>query len=70
VISAACYILAQKMIEGPHSPSLDARISVPAPSASLPTPPTHKPTSPPDAGRFAIEYLKLSSEELGDVAGE
>ena len=56
VIAAACYILAQQYAEGPSSLSLAARISSPAPSASLPTPPSHK--SPfPDSARFAIDFF-------------
>lgn len=38
-----------------------------APSASLPTPPTHKASSP-DASRFAIEFFGLKGDELLSVA--
>lgn len=68
IIAAACYVLAQRIYDGPNSPSLDARISATAPSMSLPTPPTHKPPSP-DATRFAIEQFQLAEEDLSSVAG-
>jgi cyclin K len=68
IIATACYILAQRIVDGPHSLSLDARVSPSAPSASLPTPPTHKPSSP-DASRFAIEFIGLKESELLSVAG-
>ncbi|KAF9227951.1 cyclin-like protein [Gyrodon lividus] len=67
VIAAACFILAQRAADGPHSPSLDARISASPPSASLPTPPSHKPGSP-DVSRFAIEYFGFNESELQDLA--
>ncbi|TFK76472.1 cyclin-like protein [Pluteus cervinus] len=67
VIAAACYILAQRIYDGPNSPSLDARISASAPSASLPTPPTHKPPSP-DASRFAIEHYSFNEAEVLSVS--
>lgn len=67
IIAAACYVLAQRIHDGPNSPSLDARISAAAPSMSLPTPPTHKPPSP-DATRFAIEHFQLTENELSSVA--
>ncbi|KIJ69436.1 hypothetical protein HYDPIDRAFT_79510 [Hydnomerulius pinastri MD-312] len=67
IIAAACFILAQRAADGPHSPSLDARISASPPSASLPTPPSHKPGSP-DASRFAIEYLGFNELELRHLA--
>ncbi|KAF8503584.1 cyclin-like protein [Russula emetica] len=66
IIATACYILAQRIVDGPHSLSLDARVSPSAPSASLPTPPTHKPSSP-DASRFAIEFFGLKESELLSV---
>lgn len=69
IIATACYILAQFMVDGPNSLSLDARISFSAPSASLPTPPSHKAASP-DASRLAIEYFALSELDLQDVAGQ
>jgi hypothetical protein len=68
IIATACYILAQRIVDGPHSLSLDARVSPSAPSASLPTPPTHKPSSP-DASRFAIEFFGLKESELLSTAG-
>ncbi|KAG6868369.1 hypothetical protein C0993_004015 [Termitomyces sp. T159_Od127] len=67
VIAAACYVLAQRISDGPNSPSLDARISISAPTASLPTPPSHKPPSP-DASRYAIEYFALGEAELASVS--
>jgi len=67
IIATACYVLAQRIVDGPHSLSLDARVSPSAPSASLPTPPTHKATSP-DASRFAIEFFGLKGDELLSVA--
>lgn len=69
IIAAACFILAQRVAEGPHSPSLDARISVSPASASLPTPPPHKPGSP-DASRFVIDYFGFSESELQDLSGQ
>ena len=68
IIAAACFVLGQRATDGPHSPSLDARISVSPPSASLPTPPSHKPASP-DASRFAVEYFGFNEIELRHVAG-
>ncbi|KAH7930802.1 cyclin-like protein [Leucogyrophana mollusca] len=67
VIATACYVLAQHIADGSHPASLDARISASPPSASLPTPPSHKPASP-DASRFAIEYFSFSETELVNVA--
>ncbi|EIW85209.1 cyclin-like protein [Coniophora puteana RWD-64-598 SS2] len=64
IIAGACYVLAQRMSDGPHSASLDARISVSSPSDSLPTPPSHKPASP-DATRFVIEYFSFSESDIG-----
>jgi hypothetical protein len=69
IIATACYVLAQRVIDGPHSPSLDARISFPAPSTSLPTPPSHKPSSP-DASRHAIDHFNFNEDELSCVSGE
>lgn len=69
IVAAACFILAQCVADGPHSPSLDARISASPPSASLPTPPSHKPGSP-DASRFAIDYFGFSELELHNLAGQ
>ncbi|KAF8559552.1 cyclin-like protein [Imleria badia] len=67
IIAAACFILAQRVAEGPHSPSLDARISASPPSASLPTPPSHK-TGSPDASRFVVDYFGFSQSELQDLS--
>jgi hypothetical protein len=68
IIATACYVLAQRIADGPHSASLDARISYSAPSSSLPTPPSHKPASP-DASRFAIEFFSFTEPDLNSVAG-
>ncbi|PPQ78098.1 hypothetical protein CVT25_015632 [Psilocybe cyanescens] len=67
LIAIACYILSQRIIDGPNSPSLDARISATAPSTSLPTPPSHKPPSP-DASRAAVDYYNLNETELRSVS--
>ncbi|KAI0934391.1 hypothetical protein AcW1_005931 [Taiwanofungus camphoratus] len=67
IIAAACYILAQHCVEGPQSPSLDVRIASPAPSASLPTPPSHKPPSP-ETSRFAVEFFGFNEVDLAAVA--
>ncbi|GBE82327.1 Cyclin pch1 [Sparassis crispa] len=67
IVAAACYILAQYIVEGPHSPSLDVRIASPAPSASLPTPPSHKPLSP-GASRLAVEHFGFTEMDLVGVA--
>ncbi|KAJ3725985.1 cyclin-like protein [Lentinula raphanica] len=67
IIAAACFVLAQYIAEGPNSLPLDARISFSAPSASLPTPPSHKAASP-DASRLAIEFFALSETEVQNVA--
>ncbi|KAJ7940666.1 hypothetical protein B0H13DRAFT_1939256 [Mycena leptocephala] len=67
IIAAACYVLAQRVVDGPNSFSLDARVSSSAPTASLPTPPSHKPPSP-DASRFAIEHFSFTDAELASVA--
>ena len=61
-------MLAQRIVDGPNSPSLDARISAAAPSKSLPTPPSNKPPSP-DAARAAIEHYNLNEEELSNISG-
>jgi cyclin K len=68
VIAIACYVLAQRIVDGPNLPSLDARISAVAPSKSLPTPPSNKPPSP-DAARVAIEHYNLNDEEISNISG-
>ncbi|KAJ7285862.1 cyclin-like protein [Mycena rebaudengoi] len=67
IIAAACYVLAQRVMDGPNSFSLDARVSSAAPTSSLPTPPSNKPPSP-DASRFAIEHFSLNDAELSAVS--
>ncbi|KAK7050968.1 hypothetical protein VNI00_005080 [Paramarasmius palmivorus] len=67
ITATACYVLAQRLVDGPNSPSLDARISFAAPSASLPTPPSHKAASP-DESRLAIEHFALTEDELRNVS--
>ncbi|KAF5330678.1 hypothetical protein D9619_005559 [Psilocybe cf. subviscida] len=67
IIAIACYVLAQRVLDGPNSPSLDARISATSPSYSLPTPPSHQPPSP-DASRAAVDHYNLSSAEVSHVA--
>ncbi|EMD38513.1 hypothetical protein CERSUDRAFT_113694 [Gelatoporia subvermispora B] len=67
IIAVACYVLAQHLAEGPNSPPLDVRIASPAPSASLPTPPSHKAPSPRNS-RFAIEHFGFNEMELASVA--
>lgn len=68
LIAIACYVLAQRVFDGPNSPSLDSRISTSSPSKSLPTPPSHKPPSP-DATRAVVEYHSLREPEVNYVAG-
>ncbi|KAI0361993.1 cyclin-like protein [Trametes cingulata] len=68
IIAAACYVLAERAIEGPHSSSLDDRIASPAPSASLPTPPSHK-SQLSGTSRRAIEHFGFNEMELANVAG-
>ncbi|KAI0807117.1 cyclin-like protein [Fomes fomentarius] len=67
VVAAACYVLAEHAIEGPQSSPLDARIASPAPSASLPTPPSHK-AQPNGASRHAVEFFEFNEMELVNVA--
>ncbi|KAI0374792.1 cyclin-like protein [Pilatotrama ljubarskyi] len=67
IIAAACYVLAERAIEGPHSSSLDDRIASPAPSASLPTPPSHK-SQLSGTSRRAIEHFGFNEMELVNVA--
>ncbi|KAK7693573.1 hypothetical protein QCA50_003142 [Cerrena zonata] len=68
IIAAACYVLAQHIVEGPESSlSLSARISSPAPSASLPTPPSQNFMSPKST-RFAVEFFRFNEVEMASVA--
>jgi hypothetical protein len=68
LIAIACVVLAQRVFDGPTSPSLDARISVSSPSKSLPTPPSNKPPSP-DASRAVVDHYNLQDSEVEQVAG-
>lgn len=69
VIAAACYVLAQHVVDGPESPlSLSARISSPAPSAFLPTPPSQNPMSS-ESSRFAMEFFRFNEVEMASIAG-
>lgn len=67
IIATACYVLAQRIYDGPNSPSLDARISATSPSSHLPTPPSHKPPSP-DATRVVVERYAFNESELEAIA--
>jgi cyclin K len=69
IIATACFVLAQRVFDGPNSPSLDARISATSPAATLPTPPSHKPPSP-DATRVVVERYGFNDDELGSIAGK
>ncbi|KAI0695895.1 cyclin-like protein [Cytidiella melzeri] len=67
ITAVACYVLAQQYTEGANSPTLSARLASPAPSASLPTPPSNK--SPyPESTRFAVEFYNFNETELVAVA--
>lgn len=68
ITATACSVLAARVVDGPNSPSLDARIAFPSPSNSLPTPPSNKPATP-DASRFAIEYYAFDEAQLQSVGG-
>ncbi|KAF9792371.1 cyclin-like protein [Thelephora terrestris] len=71
IIASACFTLAQMHSEGPSAAPLDARISTPAPSATLPTPPSYNSTSPnpiQDQTRFAANFFSLTESELKSVA--
>ncbi|TFK29914.1 cyclin-like protein [Coprinopsis marcescibilis] len=63
IIATACFVLAQRLFDGPNSPSLDARISATSPAAHLPTPPSYKPPSP-DATRIVVERYGFTDVEL------
>ncbi|CAA7271723.1 unnamed protein product [Cyclocybe aegerita] len=67
VIAIACYVLAQRIVDGPNSPSLDARISASSPSKSLPTPPSHQPASP-DASRAVVDHYNLQESDVVHVS--
>ncbi|KZP12012.1 cyclin-like protein [Athelia psychrophila] len=67
IIAAACYILAQKVAEGPNSASLDDRVSLSAGSASLPTPPSQQP-APPNSSHRTLELFALTEWDVGCVA--
>lgn len=69
VIAVACYILAQHYVGAISNMSMTLadRISSPAPSASLPTPPSHK-TPCPDS-RFALEFFNFNEMELASLSG-
>jgi len=67
LIAVACVVLAQRIFDGPTSPSLDARISASSPSKSLPTPPSNKPPSP-DALRAVVDHYNLQDSEVEQVA--
>ncbi|RPD66045.1 cyclin-like protein [Lentinus tigrinus ALCF2SS1-7] len=67
IIAASCYVLAEHAIEGPQSSPLDARIASPAPSASLPTPPSHK-AQHNGVSRHAVEFFGFNETELASVA--
>ncbi|KAJ3540921.1 hypothetical protein NMY22_g4101 [Coprinellus aureogranulatus] len=69
IIATACYVLAQRIYDGPNSPSLDARISATSPASHLPTPPSHKPPSP-DATRAVVERYAFNDNELVGIAGK
>lgn len=69
IIAAACYILAQKVAEGPNSASLDDRVSLSAGSASLPTPPSQQP-APPNSSHRTLELFALTEWDVGCVAGK
>ncbi|THH32141.1 hypothetical protein EUX98_g2054 [Antrodiella citrinella] len=66
IIAAACYILAQYMTEGPQPAPLSERIASPAPSASLPTPPTQHPMSSQSA-RYAVEFFMFNEIQLASL---
>ncbi|KAF8486488.1 hypothetical protein JB92DRAFT_3101411 [Gautieria morchelliformis] len=66
IIATACFILAQRLAEGPNSASLDERIYSRS-SASLPTPPHMHPRSPPSAN-FAQGFFQLSEPDMEAVA--
>lgn len=69
IIAVACYVLTQQYIDGAGSLSLTDRLASPAPSASLPTPPSQKPPHP-ESMRFAVDFYKLNETELASVAGK
>ncbi|KAI0082687.1 cyclin-like protein [Panus rudis PR-1116 ss-1] len=67
IIATTCFVLAQHLVEGPNPLTpLSARISSPAPSASLPTPPSQNMVAS-DNARFAIEFFRFNEMELASV---
>lgn len=66
VTAAACYILAQHYVNDPEAMTLTDRISSPAPSTSLPTPPSHKPYT--ESARFALEFFRFNEIELASLS--
>ncbi|KAF8504052.1 cyclin-like protein [Hysterangium stoloniferum] len=67
IIAAACFILAQRLVDGPDSASLDERIFSRS-SASLPTPPHMHPQSPPSSLGAAQNFLQFSDSQMEAVA--
>ncbi|KIJ44364.1 hypothetical protein M422DRAFT_228474 [Sphaerobolus stellatus SS14] len=66
IIAAGCFILAEKLFDGPNSASLDERIFS-RPSASLPTPP-HLYAQSPKSDNAAQMFFNLSDEDMEAVA--
>lgn len=66
IIAAACFVLAQRLVEGPNTASLDERIFARS-SASLPTPPHMYPHSP-QSRSFIQDFFYFSDLEMEDVA--
>jgi len=66
IIASACFILAEKLLDGPNSASLDERIFS-RPSASLPTPPHMHPRSPKSTNAPQA-FFQLSDNDLEAVA--
>ncbi|KAI0341687.1 cyclin-like protein [Trametopsis cervina] len=67
VIAVACYVLAQQYVDGEDAPDLTTRLASPAPSASLPTPPSNKPPHT-ESMRFAVDFYNMNETELSAVA--
>lgn len=66
IIAAASYVLAQHIVDSSTTTSLADRIGSPAPSASLPTPPSQIPNLP-ESSRFAVELFKFNEVEMSSV---